>query len=605
MYSIKNRERFSVNDTKVYTSTIPSTIEGLSIYSETQLNDGAVLIEFIIKSTSSNNPLYINNVRNKYNPSQALSQRSRQQRKLPKLIPDTTVVVGERAKRVVDAAASARAEAAAAAAAAREEAATAAAAAAAAARKAKAPKASTEAAAEAAEAAEAAAAAAEAAKVAEAKAAEAAAAEEKRKKEEAAAAAAAKAATAEAAAAEAAEAAEAAKAAEAKAAEEKRKEEEAAAAAAAAVAAAAEAAAAAAADKATSDKAAADKAAADKAAADKAEAAEAAEEVHLNNCNDKCKGFLYDSASYITCHSICMNDASLSGGGGGSVTYSDGCPDYDVTNEQKKKTGNYYTDNGIIKYNDINGCSDNGCFFVNEYGYCNDVASGNVSEKFQNIVTLYKKILIKRQNNIYIEITNYKTEIKYIKENNKLKKISEIHNNNTGSNIKGKYELSTEHSHGHSNCGGCNHCRGGGITNRNCSYLSEWEKRFDSAASQNMCLKGQPLDIDFKLNVLLRNIEELKRTKERFINYAKRNPKVENYKGKINALNTEINKYEKKRESFKTTHNNVEGFENLIPLREAKIDESFNINNYYSTKNKIISNFELNDIKSVQNHFGN
>ena len=120
-----------------------------------------------------------------------------------------------------------------------------------------------------------------------------------------------------------------------------------------------------------------------------------------------------------------------------------------------------------------------------------------------------------------------------------------------------------------------------------------------------MCIKGQPLDIDFKLNVLLKNIEELKRIKEKFIGHSRRNPKVKNYNGKINALNTEINKYERQQESFKETYNNVEGFISSIPLRKAKIGETFNTNNYYSMDNKIMSNFDSYNINKVQNDFGN
>ena len=58
-------------------------------------------------------------------------------------------------------------------------------------------------------------------------------------------------------------------------------------------------------------------------------------------------------------------------------------------------------------------------------------------------------------------------------------------------------------------------------------------------------------------------------------------------------------------ESFKTTHNNVEGFENVIALKEAKIGETFNQNNYHSRENKIMSNFNLDNSITVQNDFGN
>ena len=60
----------------------------------------------------------------------------------------------------------------------------------------------------------------------------------------------------------------------------------------------------------------------------------------------------------------------------------------------------------------------------------------------------------------------------------------------------------------------------------------------------------------------------------------------------------------KEKERFKTTHNNVEGFEN-IPKIKVNNNDDFLKNNYYPMNSKIMSNFNIEHIKSVQNHFRN
>ena len=141
------------------------------------------------------------------------------------------------------------------------------------------------------------------------------------------------------------------------------------------------------------------------------------------------------------------------------------------------------------------------------------------------------------------------------------------------------------YSHTH---GGDGSCSDVGVSNKNPSYISEWEKRFDTNASENKCLKGQPLDIDFKLNVILRNIEELKKTKESFTSNIKKTSKIANYKEKLNVIDKELEKLLKQKELYQKNNNSSSNIK-YYPFTKTesfKNVEQFTNYPYIATDNK-------------------